>query len=427
MTNVSFGGLLVVAAIALAAPLLVSLFPKARIPADVVAIVAGIVVGPSVLDWVRVDTPIGVLALLGLAFLLFLAGAELDLDRLRGPLLRLAGTGFLVSVGIGVLAGFAFHAVGFVRSPFLLAVALSATSLGLVVPILKDAGQLERDLGQLVVAAASVADFGAILLLSFFFSESGGGIWVKLLLVGGLVLLVVAVALGLSRVNMSTGVSALLTRLQDTTAEIRVRIAIVLLVAFVAVAQRIGLEAILGAFLAGAILAATDRDVMSHPHFRAKLDAIGYGFLVPVFFVASGIRFDLHALTSSPSAFVRVPLFLLALLVVRGLPAALYVRRVGRRATLAAGLLQATSLPFLVTAVQIGLATGKVGPATGAALIFAGLLSVVLFPVGALTLLGRSQPAAPTVPAGEELDGVGDLGGRAAADQAGQMGHQPVR
>jgi Kef-type K+ transport system membrane component KefB len=393
MTTVSFAGLLVVAVIALAAPLLVSLAPKARIPADVVEIVAGIAVGPSVLGWLRVDTPIGVLALLGLAFLLFLAGAELDLGRLRGQLLRLAGAGFGLSVGIGVLAGLAFHAVGYVRSPFLLAIALSATSLGLVVPILKDAGQLERELGQLVVAAASVADFGAILLLSFFFSESGSGPAVKLLLLGGLALLVVVVAVGLLRVNRSRGAGALLVRLQDTTAEIRVRVAVVLLVAFVAVAQRIGLEAILGAFLAGAILAATDRETMSHPHFRAKLDAIGYGFLVPVFFVASGLRFDLHALTGSPSAFARVPLFLLALLVVRGLPAGLYARRVGRRATAAAGLLQATSLPFLVTAVQIGLSTGTLSAATGAALIFAGLLSVVLFPVGALVLLGPSGAA----------------------------------
>jgi Kef-type K+ transport system membrane component KefB len=393
MTTVSFAGLLVVAVIALGAPLLVSLAPRARIPADVVEIVAGIVVGPSVLGWLRMDTPIGVLALLGLAFLLFLAGAELDLGRLRGRLLRLAGAGFALSVGIGVLAGLAFHAVGYVRSPFLLAIALSATSLGLVVPILKDAGQLERDLGQLVVAAASVADFGAILLLSFFFSESGSGPAVKLLLIGGLALLVVVVAVALLRLNRSRGAGALLVRLQDTTAEIRVRVAVVLLVAFVAVAQRIGLEAILGAFLAGAILAATDRETMSHPHFRAKLDAIGYGFLVPVFFVASGLRFDLHALTSSPSAFARVPLFLLALLVVRGLPAALYARRVGRRATAAAGLLQATSLPFLVTAVQIGLSTDTLSAATGAALIFAGLLSVVLFPVGALALLGSGGAA----------------------------------
>jgi Kef-type K+ transport system membrane component KefB len=393
MTPVSFAGLLAVALVALAAPLVVSAAPRARIPADVIAIVAGIVLGPSVLGWVRVDTPITVLALLGLAFLLFLAGLELDLDRLRGPMLRVTGLGFLLSITLGVAAGLLFHAAGFVRDPLLIAVALSATSLGLVVPILKDAGQLGRDLGQVVVAAATIADFGAILLLSFLFSTSTNGTTTRLLLVAGLGLLAVMVALALSRASRSMGLDSLLTRLQDTTAEIRIRLAIVLLVAFVAVAEKIGLEAILGAFLAGAILAAADKDTVSHPHFRLKLEAIGYGFLVPVFFVASGLLFDLKALTTSPSAFARVPLFLVALLAVRGLPAALYVGRVGRRGTVAAGLLQATSLPFLVTAVQIGLATGTLSPATGAALIFAGLLSVVVFPVSALALLGRSVPA----------------------------------
>src|SRR5262249_19735313 len=105
MTSVSFGGLLVVAVIALAAPLLVSLAPAAGVPAAGGEVGAGIVVGPSGLGWVRVDTPIGVLGLLGLAFLLFLAGAELDLERLRGPLLRLAGAGFVASVGLGLAAG----------------------------------------------------------------------------------------------------------------------------------------------------------------------------------------------------------------------------------------------------------------------------------------------------------------------------------
>ncbi len=123
---------------------------------------------------------------------------------------------------------------------------------------------------------------------------------------------------------------------------------------------------------------------------------------MPVFFVTSGIRFDLKALTHSPSSLLRVPLFLLALLLVRGLPALLYRRRLGRRGALAAGLLQATSLPFLVTAVQIGLSTGKLSAATGAALVFAGLLSVVTFPVTALAILGRPPSALPSqLPGGE--------------------------
>src|SRR5205823_13023675 len=164
-------------------------------------------------------------------------------------------------------------------------------------------------------------------------------------------------------------------------AEIRVRRALLLLVAFVALAERLGLETILGAFIAGAILNFVDRDAMStHPNFRIKLEAIGYGFVVPVFFVASGLRFDLGALLASPSAFARVPLFLLALLVVRGAPALLYRRTVGTRGAVAAGLLQATSLPFIVTATEIGLLLHLISDVNGAALVSAGLLSVVVFP-----------------------------------------------
>src|SRR5207244_6682372 len=177
----------------------------------------------------------------------------------------------------------------------------------------------------------------------------------------------------------------------DTTAEIRVRIAVLLLIAFVAMAERLGLETILGAFIAGELLNLVDKDTSTHPNFRLKLEAIGYGFLVPVFFVTSGLRFDLGALLDSPSAFARVPLFLLALLVVRGVPALLYSRTVGRREAVAAALLQATSLPFIVTATQIGVILHKIRPVTGAALVSAGLLSVVVFPPIALGLLRGAE------------------------------------
>ena len=178
------------------------------------------------------------------------------------------------------------------------------------------------------------------------------------------------------------------------------RFAVLLLVAFTVLAERFGLESILGAFLAGAIVGLVDRDSASHPNFRTKLDAIGYGFLVPVFFVASGIRLNLTGLLHSPSALVRVPLFLLALLAVRGLPALLGLRANGTRPTLALGLLQATTLPFIVAATQIGVALGKLSSVTAAALVCAGLLSVLIFPLIALGLLRRNEPAsAPAAPA----------------------------
>jgi Kef-type K+ transport system membrane component KefB len=194
-------------------------------------------------------------------------------------------------------------------------------------------------------------------------------------------------------------------RLQDTTAEIRVRSAVVLLVAFTALAERFGLESILGAFLAGAVVSLVDRDTSSHPHLRTKLDAIGYGFVVPVFFIASGVRLDLTGLFAHPAALARVPLFLLALLLVRGLPALLGLPTAGSRATAAVGLLQATSLPFIVTVTQIGTTLGKISPVTGAALVCAGLLSVLIFPPAALTLLHADRPqAAHTAAADAQTD-----------------------
>jgi Kef-type K+ transport system membrane component KefB len=191
-------------------------------------------------------------------------------------------------------------------------------------------------------------------------------------------------------------VGTVLVRLQDTTAEIRVRMSVALLIEFVALAERFGLETILGALLDGAVVSLLDRDSAWHPHFRIKLDAIGYGLLVPVFFVASGVRLDLQGLLAQPSALLRVPVFLLALLVVHGLPALRYLSDLGRHATIAAGLLQATSLPFLVTAATIGIQVGTISSVTGAALICAGLLSVVIFPAAALSWLRKHAHPSPS-------------------------------
>ncbi|MGW4057020.1 cation:proton antiporter [Amycolatopsis sp. NPDC004747] len=386
MPGVGFGNLFAVAAIAFAAPLLLGLVPKLRVPAVVLEIVAGIALGPSGLGWLTPDLPVQIVALLGLAFLLFLAGLEIDVHRLRGRALRVALLGYGITLALGLAAGAGFATAGWVQSPLLVAVALSATSLGLVVPVLKDAGQAESGLGQAVIAASSVADFAAVLLVSLLFSASGST-GARLVLLAAFAGLVVVTAVVVALAGKSRRLGTTLLRLQDTTAEIRVRAAVVLLVAFVALAESFGLESILGAFLAGAVVGLLDRDAASHPRFRVKLDAIGYGFLVPVFFVTSGLRLDLSGLLADAAALARVPLFLTALLLARGVPALLLTREFGARRAIAAGLLQATSLPFLVTATQIGVLTGLMTPVTAAALVCAGLLSVLVFPAGALSLL----------------------------------------
>jgi Kef-type K+ transport system membrane component KefB len=397
MPDVSFNNLLVVSAIAAIAPLLLGFAPGLRIPSIVLEIVAGIVVGPSVLGWVHVDLPVSILALLGLTFLLLLAGLEIDLHRLRGRLLMTALIGFGITIVLALGAAVGFASVGWLSSPLIVATAFCATGLGLVVPVLKDAGQAESDVGQTTIAGSSVADFGAVLLLSFLFSMSGGGTGSRLVLVLAFALLVVVTAVILMQSGRSMRLGDVILRLQDTTAEIRVRFAVLLLIAFAVLAERFGLESILGAFVAGALIGALDKDSTSHPHLRTKLEAIGYGFLVPVFFVVSGLRLDLSGLMQNPGAIARVPLFLLALLVARGIPAALYLPSLGRKATVAAALLQATSLPFIVAATQIGVETGRLSPVNAAALVCAGLLSVLIFPPVALGLLrgprGGQAPA----------------------------------
>jgi Kef-type K+ transport system membrane component KefB len=183
-----------------------------------------------------------------------------------------------------------------------------------------------------------------------------------------------------------------LVRLQDTTAQIRIRAAIVMFVGFAAVAEELGFEVILGTFIAGAIISLLDRDeVMTHPDFRRKLEALGFGFFIPVFFVTSGVRFDLDALTQDASNLAMVPVFLAALLVVRGLPALVYRGAIGSRRTVVAAVLQSTSLPFIVAATAIGLELDLIDAAESAALIGAGLLSVLIFPVTGLALLRRGE------------------------------------
>lgn len=389
MTAMSFTDLLAVLAVAVAAPLVAAVLPGVRLPGVVLELVAGIVVGPAVLGWVQPDELVRAVATIGLAFLLFLAGLEIDVAQLPRPLLRTAGLGFGLTLGLGLAVGAGLLALGWADDPVFVAVVLSATSLGLVVPVLKDAGQTDSPLGQLVIAAATVADLSGVVLLSVLFSEAEGGAASRAVTIGIFVVVVAAVALALADAGRSTRIDGLLVRLQDTTAEIRVRLAATVLIGFAALAMVVGLETILGAFVAGVVLRATDRQASTHPAFRLKLDAVGYGFVIPVFFVFSGLTFDLASLSGAPGALARVPVLLAGLLVARGVPALAYRRTIGLRASLAAALLQATSLPFLVTAAAVGSAIGAVDSVTAAALVAAGLGSVVLFPLCAVAVLGR--------------------------------------
>lgn len=400
MGEISFDNLAIVVAVAFSAPLLLGLAPALRVPSVVLEIVAGIVLGPSVLGWVQIDPAVQVLSLIGVGFLLLLAGIEIDYHELRGRQLEVALIAFAISLGIALAISFGLDLAGVISAPFLTAVILSATSLAVVLPVLKDTNLIESRFGQLVIAATSIADVATVVMLSLFFSGKSGGVGTKILLFGVFGGLCIGAGAAIMLGGHVTRISRALLRLQDTTAQIRVRGAFLLLVLFSIVAVRFGLEAILGTFLAGAVIKLADRDgMMTHSHFHRKLDEAGFGFFIPVFFVSSGIRFDGHALFGDGAALAKVPLFFLLLLVIRGLPALVFRSLVGTKLTAAAGLLLATNLSFVIVASQIGEELGLLSGATAAALVAAAVLSVVVYPLLALALLRADEQAGGVAPA----------------------------
>jgi Kef-type K+ transport system membrane component KefB len=393
--EVTFADLLVVMTLAVLIPLALGLVPWLPVPSSVVEIAAGIVVGPALLGLVSYDATIDVFARLGVAILLFLAGLELDFSKLRGRPLTLGVWGFALSLAIGLALCFPLAQADDIIDPLLVAIILSSTSLGIVAPVLKDTGLLGTTTGRFVIAACSVAEFGSIVVLSMFFTQTGSAdpLVTVLKLVGlGTIVLVIAL-LATRPAPWRRRVDDVLFRLQDSSSQLRVRGAMLLMIALVVLSEELRFDAILGSFLAGAMLAAVTDPAREREfgHVRHKLEAIGFGFFVPIFFVATGLSFPVDELFSDSSALLRVPLFLVLLLAVRGIPAWLMRREIGRAAVVPAALLQATSLSFIVVGAQIGVAVGELRPINAASLVAAGMLSVLVFP--ALALLGlRGAP-----------------------------------
>ena len=393
--DVDFSGVLLVMGVAVAIPLLLALTPRLPVPPSVVEILAGVVIGPALLGLVEPsDEVIRVMAKLGVAFLLVLAGLELDFDIIRGRPLKLGLQSFVLSVILGILVTLPLGVADVIVDPLFIGIVLTATSLGIVIPVLKDAAQLDTGFGHFVVVACSIAEFGSIVLLSMFFSGSGSADpFVTVAKLVMLVLAVLVVALLAVRAARSERLTAALFKLQDSSSQIRVRVAVLLLLALLVVTDDLGLDAILGAFMAGALLSAlTDPEKdEDFGHFRHKLEGLGFGFFIPVFFVATGIGFPVEELFSDASTALRIPLFLLLLFVVRGVPAVLLRKDISRTQVFASALMQSTSLSFIVVATTLGVSIGEVRPINAASLVAAGMLSVLIFPATALAMLRREE------------------------------------
>ncbi len=388
MPDLSFDGVLVIALVAVAVPLLLGLVPRLPVPGAVLEVLAGILIGPSVLGWVHIDAPIQVLSDLGLGMLLFLAGLEIDVGGLRGPLGRLAGRAFCGSVLLGLACGYVLSLAGVGAKPVFLAVVLTSTSAGLLLPLLKDAGLHRPPFGPLVMAGAALAEVVPVMMLSLLFSASSTTQAARLSSLAALLALLAVIGLALGRVRNLSALDRLLDRLEDRSAQLRVRAALTLGLAFAWLAARFGFASILGAFAAGLLVRTIDlTNRAPHPQFQVKLEGIGFGFLVPVFFITTGAQFDVTGAGQQPGGPGRgtaVP----ARAAGGPRPARPGLRPPDREAAgRGAGLMQATTLTFVIVAAQIGLASGQVSQATGAALLAAALLSATIFPAAAVKLL----------------------------------------
>jgi Kef-type K+ transport system membrane component KefB len=392
----SYTSFVIVAAIAFVAPLIRGMAPQILVPAIVLELVAGIIVGPHGLGLAESTGPVNVFSTVGLACLLFLAGREIQVERLRGALLTTSLAGFAISFALAFGCAAALHAVGLIKTPLLVAIVFVATSLSIIIVPLKDAHETDSDFGQQVIAAAAIAEFGAVVLLSFFYSGEREGAATELLHLSLFVLAAAMIFLSLTRGASLRRITDAINRLEGTSAQIRVRGDFALVAVVAGVASQLGLETILAAFTVGLIRGMTSA---KDERQEERLDAVTLGIFIPFFFVDSGLNFNVGALFASTSAFIRLPLFLLAILIVRALPALLYRRRFVTRRTAAAGLLQATSLSFIVVATQIGLMLDIMYPATATALVGAGLITVMIFPTLALALLGKREEPTAAEPA----------------------------
>ena len=389
----SLGTLVLIPTIAVIAPLLVrGLGRWVAIPLVVFEIVLGLLFGPAVLGWIQPGPFAQAFSDFGLAMLFFLAGSEIDFRAIRGRPIGRAAIGWIVSLaagfGIAVLFAPNLGAAAFI------AIALTSTALGTIMPVLRDSGDLRTPFGVAVIALGAIGEFGPLLAISLFLSGRSP-------LVATLVLLgfavVAAAGIWLATRDVRHRVHRVITATLHTSGQFGVRLVVLVIMALVTLSLALDLDMLLGAFTAGVIYRLLLSGAPKHDieMMESKVEAIGYGLFVPIFFIFTGVTFDLEALVSDPRTLALVPIFLVLLLVVRGLPSLLAAPAGSSvRDRAAIGLFGATGLPIIVAVTAIGVEAGDLASGTASALVGAGMLSVLLFPLIALALRSRSPDAA---------------------------------
>ena len=379
-------------AVALAA-LLPAILRVAILPAVVLEIMFGFALGPQGFGLIEINEVLGSLSELGLAVLFLMAGFEINPAEIRGRPFRLAMRGWLISLAIALGLAFAGAALGLIPAPSFVALAVTTTAIGALLPILRDNNQLSPPYGPYVLAVGAAGEGLPLIALSLLLAGAAGFGSQGAILIA--FTLIAAIAVTLADRIQNTHVGEVFRRTMGSSGQFPIRFALFLTVLFVFLGEHFGIDLVLGAFVAGAVArAAVPRDL--HDDLNHRLDGIGYGFLVPCFFVASGVELDVAGVLASPLAIAMVPVFTLMMLIVRGVPALLLYHGVlGERQRKALALHSATELPLVVAITAIAMREGIMPGWCGAALVAAGVLTVVVFPVLAGRFLQGMQAERP--------------------------------
>ena len=382
--------LLAVTLVAALAPIIVAALPGPKIPQVVILILAGILIGPQGLG-LGDTTSVQLLANIGLGFLFLLAGYELDPRQFRERSGRLAMVGWAVSALLAVAAVGILAHLHLVRDFVPIGLALTTTALGTLLPILHDNEMLQGRFGRYILAAGAVGELFPIVAISLFLTRRNQFVALGSLLAVGAAALLLTTA---PRIIGKRRLDVLVQQGQRATAQSTLRWSIVLLVLLLVAAEKFGDDVVLGAMLAGMVLRSwTRRMDMEVQHLEDKLDAVGYGIFIPVFFVSSGMTLDVRSILANPD---RMFIFLGLLLLVRGVPSlVVYLKVLPLRQRVEMTFITATTMPLLIALAAIGLSDGVMLPANAAALVGAGVLSVLIFPAIAAMLHKRGRPARP--------------------------------
>ncbi len=381
--------LVMVMAAAAAAVIVMALSPRVTIPVVVLEILLGILIGPQGADIAHVDPTTSLLGDLGLGMLFFFAGYEIDFDRIKGRPLELAAVGWGISLILAYGIGGVLASAGIILSFLYTGSAMATTAIGTLIPILSDAGEMRTKFGTYLLGAGAVGEFGPILLVTLILS-TGHPIHEAVVL---LVFIALAVFTGILAVRSAWRGWPLVERTFETSSQLAVRLAVVLVFSLVALAAQLGLDLLLGGFVAGMItrIALRGREVAV---FDSKLTAVGYGLLIPFFFVTSGMAFDLDALTSSTTALLKVPMFVALFLIVRGVPALLLYRsHLALRDRFALAVYCATELPLVVAITTLAIDAGHMKSSTAAGLVGAAIVSTLIFPLVGARIRRGGEPA----------------------------------